>query len=65
MDKDLVTGMVFVDLHKAFDIVDVNIVLVQLANFGICRNNFSGFRVTLLEDPNMGVWVAISLTHHH
>ncbi len=35
IDKGIVTGVVFSDLRKAFDSIDVNILLAKLPSFGI------------------------------
>ncbi len=35
IDNGLVTGVVFTDLHKAFNTVDINILLSKLSLFGI------------------------------
>ncbi len=35
IDKGLVTGVIFIDLQKAFDTVEVNILLAKLPTFGI------------------------------
>jgi hypothetical protein len=35
IDHGLVTGVVFIDLRKAFDTVDINILLSKLSMFGI------------------------------
>ncbi len=35
IDKSFVTGVVFINLHKAFDTVDQDILLAKLPNFGV------------------------------
>ncbi len=35
IDRGLVTGVVFIDLHKALDTVDVDVLLAKLPSFGI------------------------------
>ncbi len=62
--KGHVTGVVFVDLSKAFDTVDVNILLVKFTGFGIARKKNCGTRATSPEDHNPSVLMTISLTHH-
>ncbi len=44
MDKGLVTGVVFIDLQKAFDTVDVNILLGKLPSFGITGMEHKWFK---------------------
>ncbi len=66
IDKALVTGVTFVDLNKAFDTVDVNILLAKLTSVGIAGNELQWFQNYLtgitvdnhFADPssvNMGV----------
>ncbi len=44
IDKGLVTGVVFIDLRKAFDTVDVNILLAKLPSFGITEMQHKWFK---------------------
>ncbi len=44
IDKGLVTGVVFIDLQKAFDTVDVNILLVKLPSLGITEMEHKWFK---------------------
>ncbi len=44
IDKGIVTGVVFIDLRKVFDIVDVNILLAKLPSFGITAMEHKWFK---------------------
>ena len=44
MDKGLVTGSVFIDLAKAFDTVDHDILLRKLEYYGICDESLPWFK---------------------
>ncbi|XP_022810263.1 uncharacterized protein LOC111347263, partial [Stylophora pistillata] len=44
MDKSLVTGSVFIDLAKAFDTVDHDILLRKLEYYGICNESLPWFK---------------------
>ncbi len=44
IDKGFVTGVVFIDLQKAFDTVDVNILLAKLPLFGITEMEHKWFK---------------------
>ncbi len=44
IDNGLVTGVVFIDLHKAFNTVDINILLSKLSLFGISGVELEWFR---------------------
>ncbi len=47
IDKGLVTGVVFIDLQKAFDTVDVNILLAKLPSFDITGMEHKWFKGNL------------------
>lgn len=44
IDKGLVTGVVFIDLRKAFDTVDIDILLAKLPSFGISGIELEWFK---------------------
>ncbi len=49
IDKGLVIGVVFINLRKAFDTVDVNILLAKLPSFGITGMEHKWFKSYLSE----------------
>ena len=44
MDKGLFTGVVMIDLHKAFDIVDHKLLLKKLQVYGLNTNSLKWFQ---------------------
>ena len=44
IDNGLVTGVVFIDLRKAFDTVDIDILLAKLTSFGVAGIEHQWFR---------------------
>ena len=47
MDNDELTGLVFVDFHKAFDILDHNLLLKKLSVYGASPENVAWFQLYL------------------
>ncbi|CAB4027477.1 Hypothetical predicted protein, partial [Paramuricea clavata] len=43
IDNGLINGVVFIDLKKAFDTIDHQIILQKLKNYGIDENNLTWF----------------------
>ena len=67
MDKGLVTGSVFIDLAKAFDTVDHDILLSKLEYYGVCdeslpwfKNYFTGRKHFVHIDSQSSEEVAVS-----
>ena len=67
MNKGLVTGSVFIDLAKAFDTVDHDILLRKLEYYGICdeslpwfKNYFTGRKKFVLIDSQSPEELAIT-----
>ena len=44
MDNDELTGLVFVDFHKAFDVLDHNLLLKKLSVYGACPDSVAWFQ---------------------
>ena len=44
MDKGLVNGIIFLDLKKAFDCMDHNILTEKLVKFGCIGNTLNWFK---------------------
>jgi hypothetical protein len=51
IDNGLVNGVVFIDLKKAFDTIDHDIMLLKLENYGVERNSLTWF-ISYLTDRN-------------
>jgi hypothetical protein len=49
IDNGLVNGVVFIDLKKAFDTIDHDIMLLKLENYGVERNSQTWF-ISYLTD---------------
>ena len=78
MDKGLVTGSVFIDLAKAFDTVDHDILLSKLEYYGVCdeslpwfKNYFTGRKQFVHIDCQSSAELALTsgvpstlMTHH-
>ena len=43
IDNGLINGVVFIDLKKAFDTIDHQIILQKLKNYGIDENSLTWF----------------------
>ncbi len=52
IDNGLVTGVVFIDLIKAFNTVDMNILLSKLSLLVYLELNYNGLGITLQADPS-------------
>ena len=44
MDNDELTGLVFVDFHKAFDILDHNLLLMKSSVYGASPDSVAWFQ---------------------
>ena len=49
IDNGLVNGVVFIDLKKAFDTIDHDIMLLKLENYGVERNSLTWFKSYLTD----------------
>jgi hypothetical protein len=49
IDNGLINGVVFIDLKKAFDTIDHQIILQKLINYGIDENSLTWFHSYLTD----------------
>ena len=56
IDNGLINGVVFIDLKKAFDTIDHQIILQKLKNYSIDENSLTWFH-SYLTDRTQKCWV--------
>lgn len=56
MDNGKLTGVFFIDLRKAFDTINHNVLLHKLASFGICQNTLNRFQSYLKNRKQCVSW---------
>ncbi len=56
IENGLINGVVFIDLKKAFDAIDHQIILQNLKNYGIDENSLTWFH-SYLTDRTQKCWV--------
>ena len=63
IDNGLVNGVVFIDLKKAFDTIDHDIMLLKLENYGIERSSLTWFKSYLTDRTKKmsGQWSIVKL----
>ena len=44
MDNDELTGLVFIDFRKAFDVIDLELLLKKLSINGVCPSSVAWFK---------------------
>ena len=49
MDNDELTGLVFIDFRKAFDVIDHELLLKKLSIYGVCPSSVTWFKSHLSE----------------
>ena len=54
MDNDEITGLIFVDFRKAFDVINHNLLLKKLSVYGASPDSVAWFR-SYLEEPRQFV----------
>ena len=60
IDKGLLTGMIFIDLNKAFDTVDHEILCKNLAHYGVLGRELSWFKSYLANTEGSIVELMVS-----
>jgi hypothetical protein len=56
MDDGKLTGVLFIDLRKAFDTVNHTVLLHKRLSYGICHNTFKGFQSYLSNRKQYVSW---------
>ena len=59
IDKGKLTGVIFIDLSKAFDTVNHDVLLHKLLSFGICENTFKWFQSYLHARSQCVKWKGV------
>jgi hypothetical protein len=59
IDKGKLTGVLFIDLSKAFDTVNHNVLTHKLKSFGICENTISWFKSYLCSREQSVGWKGV------
>ena len=59
IDAGKLTGVLFIDLSKAFDTVNHDVLLKKLLSFGICQNTFNWFSSYLRNRTQCVKWKGV------
>ena len=62
MDNDEVTGLVFIDFRKAFDVIDDELLLKKLFIYGATPSSVAWFKSYLFERKQINYFVRENLT---
>lgn len=62
IDDGKLTGVLFIDLSKAFDTVNHNVLMHKLKSFGICENSLLCFKLYLCNREQCVGWSGILST---